>query len=107
MGKPLKDSRCNLLVEVTVTMGYLHELASAFSKEEKRPKSELTTGKYFYQIRTRAKKWKSIALHEAKKEQFEKRNISKEDTKINRSHYKTGGKPVSEMVGAFPIRSNN
>lgn len=42
-----------------------------------------------------------------KKEQFEKRNISKKDTEINRTHYKTGGKTINEMVGAFPIRSNN
>lgn len=56
MHNPLRDSRDNLLVEVTVTAGYLHELvALAFSKEQKRLKREVTTRKYLYQVRTTAK----------------------------------------------------
>jgi len=46
VGNPLRDSRGNLLAEITVTAGYLHELvSSAFLKQKRRLKRELTTGK--------------------------------------------------------------
>lgn len=47
MGNPLRGKGDNLLVDIAVTVCYFHELvATAFSKEEKRLKRELTTGKY-------------------------------------------------------------